>query len=217
MNCQDIERGVVPFYRAIMLEMERQRLARGLSMQETCDRAGVADYYWSKALHASTPTGRQAKWETLQDLLDALFPEGADVIIKPKVGMRLSAADLRCKIKFAAALTDSKSQRELMSELGKRGAAARLEKYRNMTPEERKAVADRARKTRRANRLLRAKASKPSANRHAERLAAKRARRKNQRLLAQAGKPSSALEPCVVPSVSAGASCTVGATGSPAE
>lgn len=155
MNCQDIERGVVPFYRAIVLEMERQRLARGLSMQEVCDRAGVADYYWSKALHASTPTGRQAKWETLQDLLDALFPEGADVLIKPKVGMRLSAADLRCKIKSAAALTNSKSQREFMRALGRAGGISRREKYKTMSREERQRIARKARKTRRKNRLLR--------------------------------------------------------------
>ena len=155
MNCQDIERGVVPFYRSIMLEFERQRLARGLSMQEVCDRSGLADYYFSKALYASTPSGRQAKWETLQDLLDALFPEGADVVIRPKVGMRLSAADLRCKIKSAAALTNSRSQRELMRELGKKGGEARREKYKAMPRAERLRIAKKARKTRRKNRALR--------------------------------------------------------------
>jgi len=209
MNCENIERNIQPFYMAIMLELERRRLQLGLSMQEVCDRSGVADYYYSKALHASTPSGREARWSTLQDILDALFPAGADVVIKPKVGMRLDAKQLRCKIKFAAALTDSKSQRALMSELGKRGAKARIEKYRLLNPAERKAIAEKARKTRRANRLLRAQTSKPTTNKRAERLAAKEQRRKNQRLIAQAGKLSSALEPCIGMHAAAAPCCVV--------
>jgi hypothetical protein len=196
MNCEDIERGVVPFFRAVMIELERQRLARRLSMQEVCDRSGLADYYYSKALHASTPSGRQAKWETLQDLVDALFPEGYDVEIRPKVGMRLSAADLRCKIKSAAALTNSKSQREFMRELGKRGGVARRKKFKNMTPEERKAIAEKGRKTKRQNQLLRAQISKPEP------------RPKRRR---------GGLAPCVVTTASGGPSCSLDAIGSPAE
>jgi transcriptional regulator with XRE-family HTH domain len=161
MNCKNIERNIQPFYMAVMLEIERRRLQLRLSMQEVCDRSGVADYYYSKALHASTPSGREARWATLQDIVDALFPEGYDVEIRPKVGMRLSAADLRCKIKFAAAMTDTKSQRELMRELGKRGGDARREKFKNMTPEERKAIAEKGRKTKRQNQLLRAQIRKP--------------------------------------------------------
>jgi hypothetical protein len=61
-------------------------------MQEVCDRSGLADYYFSKALHASTPSGRQANWRTLQDIVDALFPEGYDVVIKPKTGISRAAA-----------------------------------------------------------------------------------------------------------------------------
>jgi hypothetical protein len=196
MNCKDIERGVVPFFRAIMLELERQRLSRGLSMQEICDHSGLADYYYSKALHASTPSGRQARWDSLQDLVDALFPAGYDVIIRPKAGMRLSAADLRCKIKSAAALTDRKSQREFMRELGRLGGVARRERFKNMTPEERKAIAEKGRKTKRQNKLLRSQIRKPEP---------------------KPKKRRGALAACVVVPASAAPSCTVGATGSPAE
>ena len=162
MNCENIDRNISPFYMGVMLEIERRRLQLGLSMQEVCDRAGVADYYYSKALHASTPSGRQARWDTLQDIVDGLFPEGFDVVIKPKVGLRLDAEQLRCKIKFAkaSASTDRKLQRELMRELGKKGGQARREKYKNMTKEERQRIAARARKTRRKNRQLRAQLQK---------------------------------------------------------
>jgi hypothetical protein len=200
MNCKDIERGVVPFFRAVMVELERQRLARGLSMQEVCDHSGLADYYYSKALHASTPSGRQARWDSLQDLVDALFPEGYDVVIKPKVGMRLSAADLRCKIKSAAALTDRKSQREFMRELSHKGVEARRTKLAAMTEEQRKRaikhIVKKARKTKRKNRLLRLQQA-------AIQTIPKRRR--------------TAVEPCVVHTATTGPSCTVGATGSPAE
>jgi len=157
MNCENIERNIQPFYMAVMLEIERRRLQLNISMQEVCDRSGVADYFYSKALHASTPSGRQARWSTLQDIVDALFPEGYDVVIKPKVGMRLDANQLRCKIRFAAAPTDRRLQRSLMSELGKKGAEARKEKYRTMSKAERNRIAAKARKTRRQNRLLRAR------------------------------------------------------------
>ena len=162
MNCQDIAKaGVMPFYRAIVLELERRRLQLSISMEEVSDRAGVADRFYGKALYSNAPSGRQARWDTLQDIVDALFPAGYDVVIKPKVGLRLDAEQLRCKIKFAAASTgDRKLQRELMRALGKRGGEARREKYKNMTKQERQRIAAKARKTRRQNRLLRAQLQK---------------------------------------------------------
>jgi len=96
-----------------------------------------------------------------------------------------------------------------MSELGKKGAKARLENYRDMTPERRAAVAEKARKTRRETISRRAQASKPHTNKRAERLAAKEERRKtrqeNRRLL----KPSSALEPCVGMHAASASCCIV--------
>jgi len=161
MNCENIERNIAPFYMAVMLEIERRRLQLNISMQEVCDRSGVADYYYSKALHASTPSGREARWSTLQDIVDALFPAGYDVVIKSKTGMRLNPDQLRCKIKFAAAAVNPTSQRDLMSTIGKKGGEARREKYKTMTKEERQRIAKKARKTRRKNRLLRAQSQRP--------------------------------------------------------
>jgi hypothetical protein len=161
MNCEDIERNISPFYMAVMLEIERRRLSLRLSMQEVCDRSGVADYFYSKALHASTPSGRQAQWRTIQDIVDALFPAGYDVIIKPKTGMRLDPSQLRCKIKSAVSTVNPKSQRELMRELGSKGGKARREKYKTMTRAERQRIVKKARRTRRKNRLLRTQSQLP--------------------------------------------------------
>jgi hypothetical protein len=157
---QNVGRVVVPFYRAIMLELERRRLQLSLPMDVVADRAGVADRYYSKSLYADSPSGRQSRWETLQDIVDSLFPEGYDIEIRPKTGLRLGPNELRCKIAFAAAATDKKSQRELLRALGKKGGEARREKYKTMSRAERLAIARKARKTRRRNRLLRAQLQK---------------------------------------------------------
>jgi hypothetical protein len=99
----------------------------------------------------------------LQDIVDALYPEGYDVEIRPKAGLRLDAAQLRCKIKFAAAAAGAKANpkllRELMRDLGRLGGKARQAKYQSLSPEERKAIVDKARKTKRENRLIRTQLS----------------------------------------------------------
>jgi hypothetical protein len=129
-------------------------------MEQVADRAGVGDRYWSKALYPDTPSGRQARWDTLQDIVDALYPAGFDVEIRPKTGLRLGPKELRCKIAFAASAIDKKSQREMMRALGKKGGEARREKYKTMSRAERLAIARKARKTRRQNRLLRAQSQR---------------------------------------------------------
>jgi hypothetical protein len=114
---------------------------------------------WPRGPLSRSPA-KVARWETIQDIVDALFPAGYDVAIKPKVGLRLDAEQLRCKIKFAAAPTDRKLQRQLMAELGHKEGIARREKYQNMTKQERQRIAAKARKTRRQNRLLRAQSQR---------------------------------------------------------
>lgn len=138
-----------PIYRAVMLEIERRRLALGISMEEVSDRAGVADRYFSKLLYADSPRGRQAQWSTIQELVDALFPEGVDIELRPKKGLRLGPEDLRCKIKFASAPKDPRTHRELMRELGKKGAEA----FKRLSPEQRSASAKKGAATRKARKL----------------------------------------------------------------
>jgi hypothetical protein len=115
-------------YRAITLECERRRQVLGWPMWRLDDAAGTQDGFYSKMLHADRPSGRQSRWETLQLVISALWPAGFDLEIKHKVGDPLTAENHRLKIMFAAADNNRLSRRELMRELGKRGAAARKAK-----------------------------------------------------------------------------------------
>jgi hypothetical protein len=119
-------------YRAITIECEK-----------VDDAAGTQDGFYSKLLHADRQNGRQCRWETLQLVITALFPAGFDLQIIHKPGDPLTAERHRLKVMFAAADNNRLSRRELMRELGKRGAAARKAK---LGKRERKQIAKRASK-----------------------------------------------------------------------
>lgn len=137
-------------YRSLMLELERRRQHTGVSMSELSDIAGAADRYWGKALHSDTPSGRVARWQTLEEFVAALFPQGYDLELRPRLTAPLTAEDLRRKVRFAAAANDRRAQRALMAQLGKRSAALRKERT---TAEQRSDIAKRAAETRRKNKL----------------------------------------------------------------
>jgi hypothetical protein len=138
-----------PLYRALVLEIERRRQVTGVSMSELSDIAGAPDRYFSKMLHPDTPAGRVARWFTLEEFMQALFPQGYDVEIRPRTGAPLSAEDLRRKVRFAAATNSRRAQRDVMADLGRRSAAVRKA---TMTAEQRSAIARRAAATRATNR-----------------------------------------------------------------
>jgi hypothetical protein len=118
----------VPVYRALLLEIERRRQHLGWSCWQVDDASGLNDGHYAHCLHADRPTGRQAQWKTLHLIVMALWPQGFDLQITHKPGGVLTAEDHRLKVMFAAADNNRLSRRELMSELGKRGAAARMAK-----------------------------------------------------------------------------------------
>jgi hypothetical protein len=118
----------VPVYRALLLECERRRQVLGWSMWQVDDASGCQDGYYAKALHADRPSGRQARWETLHLIVSALWPHGFDLQMTHKPGGTLTAEGHRLKCMFAASDHSRLSRRELMRELGKRGAAARKKK-----------------------------------------------------------------------------------------
>jgi hypothetical protein len=66
-------------YRSIMLAVERRRLALGWPMWLVDERSGVQSGYYAKILHAETISGRNAGWEVLQWVIDALWPDGIGV------------------------------------------------------------------------------------------------------------------------------------------
>jgi hypothetical protein len=114
-------------YRAFIIECERRRRQLGWPAWKLDDASGVQDGYSQKMAHPDSPSGRQARWETLQLIVDALFPYGFDLILRPKNGCVLDAASQQRKIRFAVATVDRKAQRELMRELGMKGGRARAE------------------------------------------------------------------------------------------
>ena len=117
-----------PVYRALLLECERRRQQLGWSMWQVDDASGLNDGHYSHCLHVDCVSGRQAEWKTLTLIVTALWPQGFDLQMTHKPGGALSAEDHHLKIMFAAADNNRLSRRELMRELGKRGAAARMQK-----------------------------------------------------------------------------------------
>lgn len=128
-------------YRAIILECERRRMALGLPMEKFCEYAGLPDRYYGKAVCVDTPSGRQPQWPTLQVIIDALFPHGFDLEIRPKPGQVISADNLKAKLLQLQANHNPLTQRELMRQLGKKGGAA---SRKNMTERQRRTLARKA-------------------------------------------------------------------------
>lgn len=126
---------VPPIYRAILLEVERRRLAVGISMDRMSELMGAAERSYAKMLYPETPSGRMAQWGTLQSALDVLFCDGYDLRIDiarlvrttvgiPAPGVRTTEGTKR-KIKAEAATWDRRIRRELMKELSLMAAQAR--------------------------------------------------------------------------------------------
>lgn len=134
-----------PLYRGIMLELERRRLQLGFTFINVDDLAGLNDGYLAKLMWPDTPTGRVARWETLQLIVDALFPEGFEVVLRAKAGLELSEVSIRKMAAIARLPFCRKSQRDLMMEYGRKGGAARSEK---LEPERRREIASIAAKAR---------------------------------------------------------------------
>lgn len=132
-------------YRGIMLEIERRRLQLGFTFAEVDNLAGTQDGYCAKLMWPDTPSGRIGRWDTLQLIVDALFPEGFEVVVRAKPGVVLSEVSIRKMAAIARTPFDRKAQRELMQDYGKRGGVARAEK---LTPEQRREIASKAAKAR---------------------------------------------------------------------
>jgi hypothetical protein len=109
---------VTSVYRAIMLEIERERIAFGWSSWLLDDQAGTQDGYFQKCLHPDAKSGRQCDWRTLQMFLDALFPDGFDVVITRKKGLCITPGKHNQSIRHIRATNHLRTQRELGRENG---------------------------------------------------------------------------------------------------
>lgn len=126
-----------PLYHAVVLELERRRLASGLSMEQLDELAGTAERSYAKALYPDTESGRASRIEKLQLYVDVLFCEGFTLRMMPGGGMP-TAIGTRRKIQAEAAHYDRPTSRRHMSELAKLAAAARRLK---ISPERRQDMA----------------------------------------------------------------------------
>lgn len=130
---KDRTRPCTAIYRVLMVEFERQRLARGLSMAQVDDLAGTQDGFYSKMIYPDTPNGRQSRWETVQDVADALF--GRDFTMQIVAGNVIAPSMLGVDKGASTNALKNRHWRHTrhFRELGSRGGKAR---FANKTPAE---------------------------------------------------------------------------------
>jgi hypothetical protein len=138
-------------YQAIIGQLHARIRRLGVPMWVCDDRAGLQDGYTAKLLHPDTPSGRQARWETLQLLIDAMYPEGFVLTIRPRRG------ETKPFQKNPNKITDQRVRSVLMA-LGRQGGIKSGEARAKLPPEQRKKLGAAARKVRWAHkRKLRAR------------------------------------------------------------
>jgi hypothetical protein len=140
---------VPPIYYALIGEIERMRRRYGIPMWKLDEAAGSNDGYYSKALHADTPTGRMAHWTTFQRYVEVLLPDGFAANLKPSKGRCLSADKHRLAIRFSGARYVLEERQDWLAERqrngGKKGGPARARK---LSKRRRTAIARKAAKKR---------------------------------------------------------------------
>lgn len=134
-----------PVYQSLMLEAERRRQQLGVSMERFSEFAGLPDRAYSKMLWVTSKDRKQASWESVQRVVDALFPDGFDIVLKARKGPQLDILSAKFKARFGAAFHDRRVLREHMSEIGKAGG---LNSRLGMDPVKKKRLARRAAKRR---------------------------------------------------------------------
>lgn len=128
---------VTSIYRAVVAEIERRRIELNWTCLELDQAAGLSTGYWAKCVHPDEASGRRIRWEMLEFVMGALFPDGYKLAIEGQKGPMLSRHSMKYYIK-AAAPPGTPTFRERQREFGKRGGDARMVK---MTPERRTEVA----------------------------------------------------------------------------
>jgi len=132
-------------YRALMIAVEARRLELELSMATVNDLAGLQDGFFSRMIYPDTPSGRQARWETVDLAMEALFGRGYTITIQPGE-MRMPSMPRIDKGASSNALQVRHwRHRKHFQTLGQLGAMALHAKR---TPEQRSKAARRAAKKR---------------------------------------------------------------------
>lgn len=69
------------FYLALCEALNSRKEHLGWPYHQCDDRSGLNDGHSAKLLHPNTPSGRQGRWETMQLLVDAMFPKGVRIVL----------------------------------------------------------------------------------------------------------------------------------------
>lgn len=140
--------GVTALYLALTQALDRRIRAIGWTMERVDQVSGNADGYCAKALHPLAPSGRQAKWETFQNILDSVYPDGLQVTLKANPVTSAKHAS-RLSKKTLADRGGHSSRKMDIAELARQGGlasvAARQLKH---TPEQRARIARKAARAR---------------------------------------------------------------------
>lgn len=128
---------VTSIYRAVVAEIERRRIEVGWTCLELDTAAGLSSGYWAKCVHPDEPSGRRIRWEMLEFVVGALFPDGYKLAIEGQIGPMLSAASMRYHIK-AATPQGTPTFRRRMRDLAAEGGHKRRD---SLTPERRSEIA----------------------------------------------------------------------------
>lgn len=105
------------FYRAIMVELERKRLAMGLSQDRLSELMGVAERSYQKMVWPDSSSGRLATWDKLQKAIEVLFADGFEVVVRAGCTLTDTTPGTKRLIRQAAAHYDRRGARELMRDL----------------------------------------------------------------------------------------------------
>lgn len=149
-----------PFYLAVIWELRKHIIELGATMKQCDDVSGNMDGYTAKMLHPEAPSGRQAQWRTLQNLVDSLYPFGFEIRIRPKGSNneiravfdrklaknsdKLSGLS-RVQKEANRGLLGHMPLRDLARDAGRKGGLARAQ---NQTPNQRARLARKAAKAR---------------------------------------------------------------------
>jgi hypothetical protein len=69
-------------YRSLMREVDRRRHELNWRLWMLDDKSGLNDGHVGKALAADSPSRRQLRWDSLQLVIDALWPDGVEVKVR---------------------------------------------------------------------------------------------------------------------------------------
>lgn len=111
-------------YESLMWEIRKHLHDLGMTMRQCDNVSGLQDGYVAKMMHPNTDSGRQAHWRTVQELIDALYPGGVRITIRPIAAMAQIKQSINRKL---ANETDVLSGLSMADGMAKKGHLGRMQ------------------------------------------------------------------------------------------